>query len=243
MIDQNLRKKILELNQDRSGIPKDIIYETFKVTQFDIFNGDLFEIFNERFKKYWIDISKYFEHKKDLWGKETEVEIYEAVFRDTLFDQFKYLYYGKLFENARENLKDDDLEQSISFDEHTGFFRTTRKRKAIEDIAEHVFFMAITMIELVEGKVDFIKKKLEDAEDRYGLYPKKLFEIAYRIQNENIGKRPRITDEDAIIFANREGKFYDEKLLENENGRTSFLLNITKSYSNHHKPKLKKANQ
>lgn len=242
MKNQELRKKILEIKNSK-GIEYFPLGIESRITDFMHINMELKQIFNRKFELLWIEmVEKYGEAIEKNAPFQADRETHKRVLQTVLSDQLVLIYLGKIFQMARENT-DDPLEDTIEYDERLGFFRLKSAEEVVDLIFYQITFTTTLIIEISQGKTENLNKIISEYENKYGLYPKELFKIAFRMQLANKGKRPKITDEDAIIFANKEGKFYDENLLENKNGKTSFLLNITKSYSNHHKSKLKKANQ
>jgi len=200
--------------------PRQYLEETYPV---------FYNYFKERFEKFIND-----------WEKSTNINGLNKRFLDELFVDLcnninnairadKYLYKIILNviekngltkkENAKINLHQDSIDKLIN---------------TVLELPELVIYS-------FKNDLEKIKKKLDEWENKYSKYPKELFIEAFRIQKLNVGKRPKITDEDAIILANENLQlFLPEKLIDSFGQKTHELLLIKNSYSNYHRPLLKK---
>lgn len=111
-------------------------------------------------------------------------------------------------------------------------------------VIETLFELPDMIIYTMNNDKDKIKKKLEEWENKYGTYPKEMFKRAYELQQQAIKDKLKLTDENAILKANEDGIFYPHPQLSDEEGKpTLFLFNITKTYSNYWKRKIREGNK
>lgn len=241
MQDLELQMKILEATELKKIklMPQK---SQFGLTQFTEVNFKVNKIFNARFENLWEQIEVHFGKyiEKVLPGKYDKT-VHKKVFREVMNEQVKYILYGKIYEMAKNGLDDPILEKLIIYDNRTGFFDLKNAEALLDYIIDGIFFPVIILMDLSEGKVEELNTKIKEQQNRFGTYSKELFIEAYRLQELNKGKRPKITDEDSIVMANERLKVYEAMLLINDKGqKTALLLSMTKSYSNYHKPLLKK---
>lgn len=241
MKNQKLRKEILKAYNSKvpNMMPNTA---SMAITSFSEVNIQVYRIFEERFESLWEQIEGYYgKFIEDVLPGKYDKTVHKKVFKEVMNEQVKYVLYGKIYEMAKNDLDDPLLENLISYNESTGFFELKELEAVLDYIIHGLFFPVFMLIDLSEGKVEELNKKIMEHQNRFGTYPKELFIEAYRIQEANKGQRPKITDEDSIVMANKTLKA-DKKLnLIDENGqKTILLLNITKSYSNYHKQLLKK---
>lgn len=240
MKNQELRKEILKAYKSRlpKMMPKK---EGWGISVFTPLLESINVYANEMFENTWGDIeSTYKLYLDNVIGKNIDKKVHKRIFKETLFELLKYSYLGRIYKMAKEDLDEEYLEETLSFNTLQGCFESTNKYFEIDYIIHKILFPAILVLNVSEGKADDLNMMINNLENRYGTYPKELFKIAYNMQVENKGKKPRITDELAVIKANDLKNYYSKDQLVDENGfATPFLKAITKTYANHHKKKLK----
>lgn len=240
MKDQKLRMEILKAIE--SKIPK--MMPKTEGMGYSVFTPLLENIniyANKWFENTWGDIeSAYESYLNNVIGKNIDKKIHKRIFKETLFEQVKYFYLGRIYKMAKEDLDEKYLEETLSFNELTGCFESTKKYFEIDYIIHKVLFPPLLVLSVSEGKTDDLNIMIDKLDNRYGTYPKQLFKSAYNMQLESKGKKPKLTDELAIIKANNLKNYYSKDQLVDENGfATPFLKAIVKTYANHHKKKLK----
>jgi len=240
MKDQKLRKKILEI--ENSYIPE-LTHKTSQTTssQFIKIKDKLNRILSEKYEGPWLQADDQDEeYMNNMLTGDYDKAVHKAAHRDIIKEEFKYIFYGKIYEMAKNDLDDPELEELISFNEETGFFELTDTNQTIEFMINGLLIPSIVLVALGEGKVDELDIKISKYRNRHGLYPKELFIEAFNIQKKNKGKIPKITNKQSIVLANDNLKTYPkEKLINRDRQGTELLHYITKTYVNYHKRTLK----
>jgi len=194
------------------------------------------------FNRLWEEMKRIHKEPIKLWEDDVEENNVKKIMMEVLGRLTKYYFYGRLYETAKYNKKQSFENLAIEYNKERDeyFFNKTMQKGYPILIKDDILFITETMMTIFEGNYNRLKEKIEREQNRYGKYDKKIFKTAYEIQDDNKGKRPKVTDEDAIVLANQKVKIYEQEELINKYGkRTTKLLNITKSYSNYHKPLLK----
>ena len=241
MKDKSLRSKILEVTE--SIIPPMIPRTSDQdITAFYELRNRITEKFDKRFDELWMQLEHYYgKYMPKVMPEKYDRETHKRVLSAVIKTDVKHILYGMIYEMAKLDLDKTELENNLYFDARTGFFELDPKEDVIDIIINSLFFPIFILLDLSEGKTEDLNQRITQLINRHGTYPKELFIEAYRIQEENKGKRPKITDEDAIVIANNNIKSFENvDLIDNNGQKTSMLLSITKSYSNYHKPLLKK---
>jgi len=213
------------------------IDERLKIeNDFSIINHRIFEISEIAFNALWKIIKAESEEILSSYLTQNEAEI-RIILIDHFYDMSKYYLMGRIFYAAKYNI-DKDIDRYIEFDQEYKVFnyKNDGEKKLAAEIVQLMLTGPRIINQLRNKQTENFQEEILYLENRQGTYDKRIFKRAYKIQKENQGKKPKITDEQAIIKANEQLLLYpQEKLADNNGMPTEFLFHIKKTYSNYHK--------
>lgn len=160
--------KLLEIGQSKRI--QDLLNLGFKHvgSEFFMLNDDLREYFRKEFDEYW----SYYEMNYDLENlykqtlKINKVQAKHAN-RELAFDLFSSAYYGKLYEFAKGNKRNEEIYKSIKYDERTGYWRLTKEREILEDITMSVLMPGYTAMAIIVPEKRKANEKYEETLKQY----------------------------------------------------------------------------
>jgi hypothetical protein len=178
-------------------------------------------VYDRVMNQYYATIDSFLKLKK---GQPTYFDKRKGTIEKVTREDITIKFYDKT-----ENIRKDDY-----FTEK--FFKEGMIKLFLQDL----FYFVNVVIAGFSGDTQSLQGKLEEYEDSRGTYPKKLFKKAFELQLKANEAALTLTDDDAIVQANHNLGIYNPSRLISNKGKTNFLKNIANTYTNYHKPKLKK---
>lgn len=140
-------KKLLEA--DKSNSLKDLLNLGFRHggSEFFMLEGDLREYFRKEFDEYWsyFDINFDLEQLYQSMLKISKAQAKNAN-REVSFNLFRNAFYGRLYEFAKGNLRDEEIEKMLNYDNTTGYWRLTQRTEVLDGLAMNLFIPGYTAI-------------------------------------------------------------------------------------------------
>ena len=238
---KNIRNQILRKVSEKEYKPSYPIDEPLKYyNDFSVINNRIFQISEIAVNTLWKVIKKETEEILGPYLAHREIEI-RHILIDHFYDMSKYYLMGRIFYAAKYDI-DKDIDLFIEFDqEHKVFnYKNDGEKKLAAEIVKLMLTGPRILNHLMNKQAENLQEEISSLENRHGTYDKKLFKLAFKIQKENKGKKPKITDEQAIIRAVEQLSLYPkDKLIDSNGFPTDFLLAIKKTYANYHKKRLR----
>ena len=216
------------------------------VNELMLIKDEVSEATDKLFTKTWDELKEMHKDPIILWEGKVDEKNLKRIMVEAVRQLAKYVLYGRLYEIAKFDLDDEFENRAVEYDKEKDQYYFNKKAREGMNIAisGEVLFVSELIVAVWRGNYEKLQEIIIEHENKYGKYDKRLFKEAFKIQRENKGKRPKITDEDAIVLANQRLNIQPaEELINNDGQKTLTLLNITKTYSNYHKPLLRKEAQ
>lgn len=146
--------------------------------------------------------------------------------------------------NAEINYE-NNYKEALEYVEKNGFMTKTTGNNNLFDSAfievlNTLFELPEFIIYTLKNDQEKINKKINELRNRYGKYDKRIFKLAFELQEAAIKNRRSLTDENAIIEANNKLLIIKSDELINEYEQPlPLLMKIAKTYSNYWKPQLR----
>lgn len=239
----NIKKRNLVLKK----IPEEMFKTSYPIEEPLKYDNDFYILNNTLFQQCQIAVNALLkvikEEAEEILGayfEQRENEI-KNILIDHFYDTAKYYLMGRIFFSAKYNI-DKDIDRFIEFDQSIGMFvyKNDGEKKLVYEIVTIMLTGPRIFDNLMKKQSEKLQAEILLLENRNGTYDKRIFKEAYKIQKQSKGKKPKITDELAIIKANEILSIYPTEQLVDENGFAKpFLKSIVKTYANHHRKKLK----
>jgi len=221
------------------------LYKTHKLTERDYQIGILNAYFTDneeflpiinviykRFEKFFNTLHKLSRHKKELMIKKETLKI---LFIIDISSRVKNIYYLKngfqTHDDSEEQLKNTNELTEDSKENQELIVSKALALNIIEVVVENVFAMPEIVLTAFESTSNNYEVTINDLLNKNRTYGIELFKKAKKIYEDNRGKKPRITQAEALIKANNELHIYENENLRNSDGfDTEFFSNMQVSF-------------